>query len=184
MSVLAGILIGIGDIALLSADNKYIGAFLFSVALLSIIKLKLPLYTGRIGKVFVHRNIIECTYILFMNIIGVTLTTWIVMLTRGSDLIPKLDAVSASKFSKGYLTLFLMAVMCNILIHIAVTAKNDIITVLCVMVFIISGYEHSIADFMFALADGNFIKWAVIVLGNTVGGIATQYLLGAAGYED
>ena len=49
-SVFAGFLIGIGNLAIISTD-RYVGAFLFSVALLSIIELRLPLYTGRIGKI-------------------------------------------------------------------------------------------------------------------------------------
>ena len=69
-AVLAGFLIGIGDIALMSCENRYVGALLFSVALLSIIKLQLPLYTGRIGKVISESSYIKCLRILVCNMIG------------------------------------------------------------------------------------------------------------------
>ena len=49
-TILAGMMIGIGDIALMSCENKYIGALMFSVALMSIIYFQLPLYTGRVGR--------------------------------------------------------------------------------------------------------------------------------------
>ena len=48
-SILAGMLIGIGVISNTLSENKYIGALLFSLALLAIIDMKLQLYTGQIG---------------------------------------------------------------------------------------------------------------------------------------
>ena len=83
-AILAGLMIGIGDIALLSVDNRYMGALLFSVALLSIIHLKLPLYTGRIGKVILHGNYIECLKILFFNVVGVGLRKNVGRKNKGS----------------------------------------------------------------------------------------------------
>lgn len=175
-AILAGIMIGIGDIANITSQNNVVGALLFSVALLSIIRLKLPLYTGRIGKVIANRNPLECLKILWLNIMGVALTTGAVIVF-GGDLVTKLDLSATAKFSKGNLSLFVAGIMCNVLIHIAVSAKSEVITILCVMAFMLSGYEHSIADVMFALASGNLIKWAIVVAGNTVGGILTEFLL-------
>lgn len=48
-SVAAGILVGIGDIVYMVSGNIYIGAMLFSLALLTIINSNLYLYTGKIG---------------------------------------------------------------------------------------------------------------------------------------
>lgn len=175
-AILAGVLIGIGDIANITSQNNVVGALLFSVALLSIIRLRLPLYTGRIGKVIANKNPLECLKILWLNIMGVALTTGAVIVF-GDDLVTKLDLSATAKFSKGNLSLFVAGIMCNVLIHIAVSAKSEVITILCVMAFILSGYEHSIADVMFALASGNLIKWAIVVTGNTVGGILTEFLL-------
>lgn len=166
-AILAGILIGIGDIALLTAENKVVGALLFSVALLSIIRLRLPLYTGKIGKVIANRNPVECLRILALNVVGV----WIVRLYP-----VRIRSTAEAKFSRGYLELFVAGILCNILIHIAVTAKDNVITILCVMAFILAGFEHSIADSMYLAY--NLPKWLVILAGNTVGGIGTELLLG------
>ena len=46
---ISGIMIGIGNVIYISVDNKYVGAMLFSLALLTIIQNKCQLYTGQIG---------------------------------------------------------------------------------------------------------------------------------------
>jgi len=45
----AGFLIGLGVIINTLAANSILGAFLFSFGLLTIIELKLPLFTGQVG---------------------------------------------------------------------------------------------------------------------------------------
>lgn len=49
LSVCAGLLIAIGGSVFLSCENRYIGAMLFSVALLCICYRGYYLYTGKIG---------------------------------------------------------------------------------------------------------------------------------------
>ena len=46
--ILSGMLVGIGVVVNILSQNQYVGAMLFSLALLTIILLKL-LYTGKIG---------------------------------------------------------------------------------------------------------------------------------------
>lgn len=182
-AILAGCLITIGDMAILVCDNKYLAALLFSFALMTIIDLGLPLYTGRIGKVIVNKNPFECIKILFWNIYGVALFTLLFLFAK-IDYIDKIIEISKAKFDIGLLALFFSGFLCNVLVHIAVTAKKNIITVLCVMTFIICGFEHSIADFMYLAMYHNLIGWLVILAGNTVGGIFTEFLLLKIGVDD
>ena len=49
LGVIAGILIGIGGSVYLACDNKYVGAVLFSVALLCICMRGFALFTGKVG---------------------------------------------------------------------------------------------------------------------------------------
>ena len=49
LGILAGILISIGGAVFLASDNKYMGAILFTVALLCICFRGYGLYTGKIG---------------------------------------------------------------------------------------------------------------------------------------
>ncbi len=50
-SIAAGIMISIGGAAFLSCENRYVGAFLFCVGLISVVALGFNLYTGKIGYV-------------------------------------------------------------------------------------------------------------------------------------
>lgn len=175
-SILAGGLIGIGNIALVSCDNRYIGSLLFAVALLSIIQLQLPLYTGRIGKIYKNKNPGELLMILLCNVIG-TLDVCHMYMAMNAQNVDKLAALALTKASKGYLELFIAGILCNILIHIAVTSKKEIITVLCIMGFILCGFEHSIADSGYLFIGLPFISWLIVVAGNSVGGILTEILL-------
>lgn len=175
---LAGMLIGIGDIALMKTDNKYLGALLFAVALLSIIHLKLPLYTGRVGTVLNKRNWYDCIAWLFYNIIGAIVVVAMFGITDGTD---QILTTAQTKFSIPLINLFFAGLLCNVLIHVAVMAKTDVITVLCIMTFILCGFRHSIADAPYAFLSGdihNVLKWVVVVGGNTVGAILTETLGG------
>ncbi len=93
-------------------------------------------------------------------------------------------ALVNTKLNDTYLSLFVLGIMCNVFVVFGVeeykTNTQDIGKYLgiifAVMVFILAGFEHSIADiFYFAMAgvwslDG-FLRILVIVLGNAVGGL-------------
>ena len=67
-SILSGILIGIGGTIYLSVENKIVGSILFSIGLLSICYIKLPLYTGNIGYLIKKEvSIYDLFYILMGN---------------------------------------------------------------------------------------------------------------------
>lgn len=179
-ALLAGALISIGDIALMQVDNRYLGSLLFSLALLSIIQLGLPLYTGRIGNVVHKQNYLELAVMLLFNIFGACLIIFVYMIMNRGIALENVFGVASAKFQRGYVSLFIAGVMCNILIHVAVKCKNVVITVLCIMCFILCGFEHSIADVGYAVFGLNLIyifKWVAVLFGNTVGGILTEVCL-------
>ena len=63
---------------------------------------------------------------------------------------------------------------------IAVSCKDTIITIFCVMIFILSGYEHCVADFPYLIVNGsieNVLKFICIILGNSIGSIRTALFL-------
>ena len=67
---------------------------------------------------------------------------------------------------------------------VAVYAKDTVITVFCIMIFILSGFEHCIADFIYLVLNfspENLIKFAAIILGNSVGSIAVHFLVSEKG---
>lgn len=68
-SILAGVLLSIVCKCYLCCENRIVGAVLFSLALLSIIELKLKLYTGDIKNIK-KTNILALVVILIGNFIG------------------------------------------------------------------------------------------------------------------
>ena len=56
-----------------------------------------------------------------------------------------------------------------------------IITIFCIMTFILSGYEHCIASFSFLLSSFtamNVSKFLMIIIGNSLGSVVTHMLIG------
>jgi formate/nitrite transporter FocA (FNT family) len=179
-ALLSGILIGVGVIINLSAGNKYIGAMLFSLALLTIIRCNLQLYTGRIGFAINRRHSVrDYIDILLLNFIGVSVSLlW--FYSQDSETQQKVLDISAAKFAHSYAQIFFCGVMCGVLMFVAVKCKNTVITIFCIMTFILSGYEHCIADFPFFVLGGmsveKALKFLLIILGNSVGSILTNIL--------
>ncbi len=177
-SVLSGILIGMGCVINLVAGNKYIGALLFSFALLAIIHNGLPLYTGKIGYIR-ELKITDLLQILLGNLIGVVVPAVMVLSCR-KEFYEGMRAASETKFSNSFVSMIMLGALCGVLMLIAVYSKKPVITVLCIMIFILSGYEHCIADFPFLvvnLSAGNVLKFVCIVLGNSIGSIVTYELM-------
>jgi formate/nitrite transporter FocA (FNT family) len=154
--------------------NPILGALFFSFGLLTVIKLSTPLYTGRVG-FYQNKTLID---ILLGNLAGITITTLIYMCAN-PDFCNALVETAAIKFSKTFLQMFCCGFLCGMLIHFAVKAKDSIITILAITIFILIGSEHCIADFPFLLANfnlTNLLKWGLIVLGNSLGAICIEFL--------
>lgn len=177
-SVLSGIMVGIGIVVNLSAGDKYIGAMLFSLALLTIIQKSLPLYTGRIGLIRKYK-VSELAQIFVYNIIGVVIPVFMMIYCK-DGFYDTLMGVAQSKFANGFLELFFLGALCGVLMLVAVQAKSMLIAVFCIMVFILSGYEHCVADFPYIVLNFSWVnlgKFLCIVLGNSVGSIVTYELM-------
>ena len=178
--ILSGMLVGIGVIVNILSQNQYVGAMLFSLALLTIILLKLPLYTGKIGYATNYEHsILEYILMLVDNLLGIALIIMLTVATKPE--IQKLFKKMAKiKFSNSHFQLLIFGFMCGILMFIAVHCKNMIITIFCIMTFILSGYEHCIASFpflVFAPSIVNLTKFLTIVVGNSIGSIITNMFI-------
>ena len=176
-SILSGILVGLGVVLQIQVSNSYIGAMLFSIALLVIMECGLKLYTGKIGfyQVSETKNLL---IILFGNLLGVLIP--IACAIEKSGFYERVIEISNTKFSNGYIELFLYGAMCGVLMFAAVYCKKPLITVFCIMTFILSGYEHCIADFPYLIMNfnmDNLLKFLCIVLGNSMGAISINKLI-------
>lgn len=181
-SILSGILVGIGVIINVLSPNKYIGSMLFSLALLTIIELQLQLFTGQIGFAIDKKfAFVEYIFMLFGNLLGISVVVvslFPFIATNASY--EQMFQIAANKFSHTHIQLLICGIMCGILMMIAVYCKNMIITIFCIMTFILSGYEHCIASFpflVFAPSIVNLTKFLMIVIGNSLGSIITNMFI-------
>lgn len=185
-SVLAGVAIGIGGIVYLSVENRVIGAMFFSIGLFIICTFGLNLFTGKLCYIFDNKPsyIGFCLFVWLGNLLGAVLVGLAVRLTRISSISETAEAISNVKLNDSLLSVFILAIFCNILIYIAVYgyANNPhqlgkyLGIFMGITVFILAGFEHSIANMFYFTAAGvwsgkTVLYIVVISLGNTVGGV-------------
>ena len=172
---IAGICISIGCNIYLSCDNQYIGATLFAIGLITILLFDFNLYTGKVGYIIKNgANFIQVVAIILIgNIIG--------CICMGM-LFPSEFAtvLCENKLQMTFANTFCKSIMCGLLMFIAVdTYKSHqtfVPAVFCVATFILSGYEHSIADVTYFVMGRVFTLKAVlfiitVVIGNAFGGM-------------
>ena len=172
-STLAGILIGLGVIINLQSDNRIIGALLFSFGLLTIIEMQLLLFTGKVG--FRTKDL---GLMLLFNFIGIAITVSLYAMAN-SNFQEVIMSAAVLKFSKSIITLFINACFCGALIHFAVKNKVKILTIFAIMIFILIGAEHCVADFPYLLFNLSWVscgKLIAIIGGNSIGAIVIEEL--------
>lgn len=180
----AGVLIGIGGMVYLACDDRYIGALLFSVALLSILLFKMNLFTGMIG--YVHEQKLSYSFDSLLALIANFLAAFAAGWLRPAS--EKVIALCEAKLQKAsFPTVFVDAILCGILIFVCVDIfkkQNRMIAVfLCIPTFILCGFEHCIADaYYFAAArmltsPGAALFLLLVIVGNSIGGLLIPLLL-------
>jgi len=203
-AILAGIMIGIGGsvyLTLTASGNKLAGALLFAVGLFTIIIFKLHLYTGKVGYLPIPGDNIKVkTLSIIFTVLGNLIGTFTFGAAFSRRLIANTDVLNMVelKLNLPLWDAFLLAIPCGILMFVAVEgyrrAESDvakgIIVLFSVAVFILAGFEHSIADMFYIGAAGVFTSDAalfllIVILGNAVGGAGfsalTHYINKSAG---
>ena len=186
-AVSAGIMIAIGGSVFLACDNKYVGAVLFSVALLCICYLGYYLFTGKIGylaKDFSKSNILNLATGLAVNLI-ITFLLGMLISFALPNLAEKAYTICTAKLEQSFLITFIRAVFCGVLMYTAVEIfkekKTPLGIIFCIPVFILCGFEHSVADMFYFGTSGIFNAKILTfelaaVLGNTVGSLVLALL--------
>ena len=196
-AILAGICIGLGGTVFLRVNDAFtggnvVGALLFTVGLFTICTRGYNLFTGKACYLFDNKPSYLLTLLVIWigNLLGCIL---LALVERATGICGDsgINAVAAgmveAKMSAGLGSLFLLGIICNILIYIAVNgyakAPHDLGKYLSlffgVMVFILSGTEHSVADMyywsvsgvLFSAPGQSLLRILVISLGNVVGGV-------------
>lgn len=183
-AVLAGLLIGIACIANISVGGGIVGAICFCIGLLVIVHSKLFLYTGMIGKVvYDPKNdkkpaITKLAVTLLGNFVGTFLMKLVLKFSRLNVLLPKAETVAATKLSDTCFSIFLLSILCGVLVYFAVyrfesgNITDLFVLLFCVTVFVIIGFEHSIASsfYLFISLSWKSIWYLIImVIGNSIG---------------
>lgn len=191
----AGIMIAIGGSVFLACDNRYVGAVLFSVALLCICMMDCYLFTGKIGYAACDcsaRNLITLSVGLAVNL-AVTYLLGLSIRYALPNLAEKAAVLCGAKLEQSFFVTFLRAVFCGVLMYAAVQIykeKNSVIGILfCIPVFILSGFEHSVADMFYygasGILNGKIASFeSAAVLGNTAGSLILPLLFKLGGATD
>ncbi len=197
-SMLAGILIAVAGIVFLSCQKaisdeniaKVVGSFLFSIGLIGVLVLEANLFTGKIGYVDTWSKLGLASTALVFNLIIAFL---IGLLYKGINF----SSISVngvfpfdSRLAKEWYQLLFDGFICGILIYLAVElykkTKSFIPVIICVMAFILSGAEHSIADAFYLGASQlslvAFGKLGLIIIGNAAGSLIIHWLQRGAEY--
>lgn len=195
-AILAGFCIGLGGTVFLRLKDAFpggnvVGALLFTIGLFTICTRGYALFTGKACYLFQNPwpgYLGDLAVIWVGNLLGAMLIAGVETLTGvGAGLQTTAAALVAGKMGDGYLSLFLLGILCNICIFIAVNgyANNPhpvgkyLALFLGVTVFIVSGMEHSVADMYYWSVSGvlygqpgeSLLRLVVISLGNVVGGV-------------
>ena len=184
--IYAGVVIAIGGIVYLAVPNKVVGSFLFSIGLLTVCMYGLNLYTGKIGYILINK--IDYIWELFLSLIGNFIGAFVVgnvmRYTRFENYVELAKNISIIKINDELISIFILSVFCGIMMYIAVNnfkRCKDLFgkyigIFMCVMVFILCGFEHCVANmFYFSIAGiwsyKALLSLSVMVFGNSIGSI-------------
>lgn len=185
--ILAGLCISLGGGVYLSCDNKYIGALLFCVALFSICVFGFSLYTGKVGYMVESHKKTDFLK-LFAGLLGNTAGCFIfgVLFRLGVDTaVKKVEEMCTTKLQESFVQALIRAFFCGVLMYIAVRVyknKDSVIGIfICIPAFILSGFEHSIANMFYFSAAFSFgaesiLYLVIVVIGNAIGGCTIPFL--------
>lgn len=191
-AILSGIAIGLAATVYIAVPDPLAGATLFAFGLTAILCYGFKLYTGAVGYLMNQgRNtpvyLLTLLVIWVGNLAGTFLVGTMIRASRTySDTFAKRVAgMCEAKLSDSWSSILILAFFCGVLMYLAVETyrrKEELapifrfaMVVFCVVVFILSGFEHCIANmYYFSVADvwsAHTVHWLLIMtLGNSLGG--------------
>ena len=181
-SVIAGMFIALGCMAYLKVGG-YLGAFLFSFGLLSVVLYSAPLYTGRAGFCSTAEDLKYLPLVLLGNAVGTTILSGC---AHGCfpEMVEAAKKIVQARMDSPLYAGFFASVLCGFIMTTIVQfarkhpdggePRNFLILILGIPLFILSGYWHSIADAFYYGVAGRFdisMLWVypTTVVGNYIG---------------
>ena len=187
----AGLLVSIGGCVFLALANdvqtKFVGAVLFAVALLVICYRGYSLFTGKVG-FMVDDYSKNAWSVLLLGLLGNAIGT-VVMGVAVKYAVPALSitakAACEARLEQELGQSIIRGILCGVLMYLAVVIyrqKNTISGIIyCIPVFILSGFEHSVADMFYFAVSGIvnvkvFLFIGVIIVSNGLGAVLMALL--------
>lgn len=192
-AVLAGVMISFGGAVFLAAENKIVGALLFSLGLTVILLNSFLLFTGKTAYIFENKP----SYILLLcliwagNLIGCMGMGALVSFAKPAYA-DTAAALCEAKLLQTPLQTLVLGALCGILVYLAVDffrADDDkkafnkyLMVFTCVPAFIICGFEHSVADMFYFAASGmlysgkGILYVLLVTAGNLIGAVLFHLL--------
>ncbi len=197
MSILAGMMIGIGGASSLLANSllpgawgKLIGGMLFSLGMYVIITYEMRLFTGMAALIptIGLKNSWRLPLCFIGNALGIGITSLLVAFSPlAGAVIPQAQALIAGKLNAdaAWLNSFCSSVLCGMLITASIWAvkyaparglNGTVGVILPIVVFAFCGFDHSVANMMYFYYLGEVswrVTWYIIcsIVGNLFGGV-------------
>lgn len=178
LSIVAGMMIAIGGTIYLTLSGLE-GALLFSMGLLTILCLKLELFTGKAGllatKEITPGKLLE---IWIGNFLGSWIIAFLLILTpKGVDLAMRASEIVAIRVANGFFVNFIYGIMCGMLMFMAVktwqfTNGNPFYAMMPVGIFIVCGFNHCVADMFYLHMGCLHISDYLVLIPTTIGNLA------------
>lgn len=187
--IAAGLMIIIGCAVYLACENKVVGAVFFSVALLTICYKGYSLFTGKVG-FLPEKHGKEDVSVLLLGLLGNAIATCALGYLLGLAMPNLREAAVISynaKLAQEWYQTLVRAAFCGVLMYVAVSVfkenKSIVGILFAVPVFILSGFEHSIADMGYFAISGRasakaFLFILNVLIGNSIGGVALPLVTG------
>lgn len=173
-SIIAGVLIGLGCIVNLSVDSKLLGATLFSLGLITVILQQRWLYTGKIGYyAFCWQDTFALITCLLFNLAAIGLMCWI--FSHYGEMGIDSSQICEAKLNESWSSALVKSTGCGMLMYIAVEgykrSKELLAVVLPIIVFILCGYDHCVANYGYLAMNDIFYcdQLPIWIVGNTLG---------------
>lgn len=187
-SLLSGLMICVGGTIYLSCiaqGIKPLGAFLFAAGLYTICVFGFNLYTGKVGYIAYHFKDAKYYGFVLQILIFNLLSTYLLGILCAyvfPAIVEPAQKIYAAKLETPLIKLFITGIFCGLLMFLAVDTWKKGSQIGCfiyIPVFILSGFDHSIANSFYngvandwnAFTVQNALVVLVVVLGNAVGGM-------------
>lgn len=176
-SITASLLISLGAAALMSAGSP-IGAFLFAFGLLGVCSLKVDLFTGKCGYLFLDKIApLDLFMILVVNLLSGYLFGYVLSIANTAYYEMALDKVGTWNFDAAF---FIRSVFCGIVMFVCVEVyrRGSALGILLgIPLFILCGFQHCIANIItLGMAHTFDVSILLCIPGNFLGSLAVAHL--------